>query len=90
MLTPPYGTVKLSKKVWNYYLPTIPFRNIQYASPIEAPSLKNLPDAYIETAEFDCLHDEAVKYAIALKEAGINVTLRHTQRSIHRFDIALI
>lgn len=85
----PMWNSKLSKKMWNYYLPTIPSRNIQYASPIEAPSLKNLPDAYIETAEFDCLHDEAVKYAIALKEAGINVTLRHTQGTIHGFDIAL-
>jgi len=29
-----------------------------------------IPDTYIETVEFDCLHDEGVLYAHRLEEAG--------------------
>lgn len=85
----PMWNSKLSNKMWKYYLPAIPPQNIQYASPIEAESLENLPAAYIETAEYDCLHDEAVEYASALKKAGINVSLHHTHGTMHGFDIAL-
>lgn len=85
----PMWNSKLSKKMWKYYLPEIPAENIGFASPIEADSLKNLPNAYMETAEFDCLHDEAVQYAEALENAGVSVVLRHTQGTMHGFDIAL-
>ena len=85
----PVWNSKLTKKIWKYYLPEIPSEHIEFASPIEADSLKDLPDAYIETAEFDCLHDEAVHYAAALKKAGVNVSLYHTHGTMHGFDIAL-
>lgn len=85
----PMWNSKLSKKMWKYYLPKIHSGNIGFASPIEADSLENLPNAYIETAEFDCLHDEAVQYANALENAGVSVVLRHTQGTMHGFDIAL-
>lgn len=85
----PMWNSKLSRKMWKYYLPFMPASNIGFASPIEADSLQNLPTAYIETAEFDCLHDEAVHYAEALQQAGVAVHLNQTGETMHGFDIAL-
>ena len=58
-----------------------------YYSPIEADSLDGLPPAYIETAEFDCLHDDGILYAERLREEGISVTLNETRGTMHGFDI---
>jgi len=57
-------------------------------SPVEAESLEGLPPAYIETAEFDCLHDDGILYARLLQQAGIAVTLNETTGTMHGFDIA--
>ena len=57
-------------------------------SPVEAESFEGLPPAYIETAEFDCLHDDGILYARLLREAGIDVTLNETKGTMHGFDIA--
>ena len=54
---------------------------------MEAESFADLPRAYIETAEFDCLHDEGIAYAEALRAAGVAVTLHETQGTMHGFDI---
>ena len=58
-----------------------------YYSPVEAESFDGLPPAYIETAEFDCLHDDGILYAEKLREAGIEVTLNETNGTMHGFDI---
>ena len=58
-----------------------------YYSPVEAESFEGLPPAYIETAEFDCLHDDGILYAEKLHEAGIAVTLNETKGTMHGFDI---
>ena len=54
--------------------------------------VKGLPagllPAYIETAEFDCLHDDGILYAALLQQAGIEVTLNETVGTMHGFDIA--
>ena len=57
-------------------------------SPVEAGNFEGLPPAYIETAEFDCLHDDGILYARLLREAGIQVTLNETRGTMHGFDIA--
>ncbi len=57
-------------------------------SPVEAKSFEELPPAYIETAEFDCLHDNGILYADLLRKAGIEVTLNETKGTMHGFDIA--
>ena len=59
-----------------------------YYSPVEADSFEGLPPAYIETAEFDCLHDDGILYADLLRKAGIEVTLNETKGTMHGFDIA--
>ena len=61
--------------------------NYIYYSPVEASSFVGLPPAYIETAEFDCLHDDGILYANKLKSAGINVILNETKGTMHGFDI---
>ena len=55
---------------------------------MEAASLVGLPRAYVETAEFDCLHDEGIAYAEALRAAGGEVTVVETEGTMHGFDIA--
>ncbi len=59
-----------------------------YYSPVEADSFAALPPAYIEVAEFDCLHDDGILYAEKLKEAQIDVILNETKGTMHGFDIA--
>lgn len=58
-----------------------------YYSPAEAESFESLPPAYIETAEFDCLHDDGILYASLLRKAGIPVVLNETHGTMHGFDI---
>ncbi len=59
-----------------------------YRSPLEAESLTGLPEAFIETAEFDALHDDGIAYAKRLKDAGIDVTLNETKGTVHAFEMA--
>ncbi|MBQ7915982.1 MAG: alpha/beta hydrolase [Firmicutes bacterium] len=58
-----------------------------YYSPVEAESFEGLPPAYIETAEFDCLHDDGILYAEKLRAAGVAVSLNETKGTMHGFDI---
>ncbi|MBR1634410.1 MAG: alpha/beta hydrolase [Lachnospiraceae bacterium] len=59
-----------------------------YRSPVEAASLRDLPDAYVETAEFDALHDDGIAYAKRLKREGNRVILNETKGTVHAFDMA--
>ena len=58
-----------------------------YYSPVEAESLDGLPSAYIEPAEFDCLHDDGIIYAQLLTNVGTPVIVNETKGTIHGFDI---
>lgn len=58
-----------------------------YYSPVEAKSFEGMPRAYIETAEFDCLHDDGILYAQELCKAGAEVVLNETKGTMHGFDI---
>ena len=78
---------KLSVKMWQGYVQDENAPDIAYASPMEAQSFEKLPSAYVETAEFDCLHDEGIAYANALLEAGVSVELNETRGTMHGFDI---
>lgn len=85
----PMWNSRLSKAMWKCYLTDQNAVNIEYASPMEAKSFDDLPSAYIETAEFDCLRDEATEYARALMSAGVEVTQNHTKGTVHGFDCAI-
>jgi len=63
--------------------------NYFYYSPVEAENFEELPPAYIETAEFDCLHDDGILYAKLLRKTGISVQLNETKGTMHGFDIVM-
>lgn len=84
----PMWNAKLSKRMWSWYLDGGE-PDARFASPLEAESLAGMPDAYIETAEFDCLRDEGRDYAAALMAAGCVVELNETKGTMHGYDISL-
>ena len=70
------------------YLKNATGEEIRIAVPMKNKLPEMLPPTYIETAEFDCLHDDGILYARLLREAGIEVTLNETNGTMHGFDIA--
>ena len=82
----PMWNSTLSKKVGPLIDPCKDALPQAYRSPVEAADHADLPPAYIETAEFDCLHDDGVLYAKLLRNAGVEVQLHETQGTMHGFD----
>jgi len=60
--------------MWNQYL-TDRVNVSSYAAPARATSLEGLPAAYILSAEFDPLRDEAIQYGLRLLQSGVSVEL---------------
>jgi acetyl esterase len=59
---------------WDHYLNDKSEAKDFRASPLMAASLRGLPKAFVVTAEYDVLRDEAQAYAKRLEEAGVEVT----------------
>lgn len=78
----PMWNAELNKKMWQYYL-----GGREFVSPAEYTDVSWFPPAYIETAEYDCLHDEALAFAGALRALGVAVTVRETEGTMHGYDI---
>lgn len=86
--TPVWNSI-LNRKMWQLYLPgKADGQNAQYVSPASASDLSHMPPTYIQTAEFDCLRDEGVAFADALKSAGNSAILDETKGTVHGFDMA--
>jgi acetyl esterase len=58
----------------------------RYASPIYG-DVSQLAPAYVETPEFDLLHDQGNDYARALMDKGVDVDLNEIKGGIHGFDL---
>lgn len=76
------------RKYIKMYVKNLNTEQIPYLSPLEAPSLSDMPPAYVEVAQYDCLHDEGVNYANALKESSVPVELHEIESAMHGYDIA--
>ena len=79
----PVWNSELNRKMWDLYLNG----NKEYISPGEMKDVSFMPETYIETAEFDCLHDEAIEFAEKLKKENINVIINETKKTMHGFDM---
>jgi acetyl esterase len=66
---------------WRHYLGSAPAT--PYAAPARAADLSGLPPAYIATAEFDPLRDEAITYGMRLLQAGVPAELHQWPGTFH-------
>ena len=67
------------------YMNTPADLKLAYFSPLFAENLEQLPPAFILTAEYDPLHDEAKAFAEKLAAAGGTVIYRDFPGMIHAF-----
>jgi len=75
-----------NRRMWDMYLQGCPTGD---APAYAAPGLgdaNNLAPAYIETAEFDPLRDEALNYAQLLSASGNPPVMNETSGTIHGYD----
>jgi acetyl esterase/lipase len=84
----PLWNAPSNANMWETYLKNGTGEHREYASPAEAKTFADLPPAYIEVAEFDCLHDEGVAFAQSLRNTGIDVQLYETYGTIHGFEMS--
>ena len=84
----PMCNTKAAVKYKKAYIPDGIAVRPELFSAVDAPDLSGLPEAYIETAEFDCLHDGGVKYSERLRKSGTEATLFETKGTMHGYDIA--
>ncbi len=81
-----YGlTRKGMEWFWNHYLASPSDAAHPHACPIKANDLARLPPAYVITAQYDPLRDEAEYYADALTRAGVATKMRRWDGMNHGF-----
>lgn len=85
----PLWNAKNNRRMWRYYCGNLKTEDAYGASPMHSRLPLVIPDAYIETAEYDCLHDEGMLYAKRLRDAGANVEINETRGTIHGYDSAI-
>ena len=79
---------KANERMWDYYCGKDSEKRDK-ASPMWCDLPSALPGTYIETAEFDCLHDEGLAYAGKLKQTGVDVVINETEGTFHGYDAAI-
>lgn len=83
----PMWNRSLNRSMWRIYLRDGDHGKREYASPMCAKDFSRLPAAYVETEEYDCLHDEGVAFGEALRLAGCPVQLEDVRGTFHGFDV---
>ena len=74
-------------KYQKYYFKKDEDKYQRYVSPLNAENLSIYPPTYIETAEFDCLRDEARIFARKLRLSNVYVDLNNTKQTMHGYDM---
>jgi len=69
---------------WHHYLPDLATRDPR-AVPMRAATHRGLPRAHVVVAALDPLHDEGVRYAEMLAQAGVATTCVETPTLTHGF-----
>lgn len=77
----PMWNARLNRKMWRLYR-----KGNNVFDPLRA-DLTGFAPTYLETAQFDCLHDEGVILADRLSKAGAECILNETAGTMHGFDI---
>lgn len=85
----PLWNSKNNKVMWLYYCKQLKGKAIINASPMYSSFPQSIPNTYIETAEYDCLHDEGIIYGKRLQEAGTKVEFNETKGTFHGYDSAV-
>ena len=81
----PQWNSRANGRMWHYYCGDDMAKRIS-ASPVHCEMPDLIPKTYIETAEFDCLHDEGIMYAQKLIDAGAEVVINETAGTYHGYD----
>jgi len=85
----PIWNAGCNRNMWQMYLKEVDREKPPlYAAPGHRDDLENLPQAYVETAEFDPLRDEGIDYATRLEGQGVPVRLNTTAGTIHGYELA--
>ena len=83
----PLWNSKNNQRMWKMYLKNATVQQEQIAIPMKNPLPKVLPPTYIETAEFDCLHDEGIIYAEKIKNHTTELQIHETKGTFHGYDM---
>jgi acetyl esterase len=70
---------------WEQYVPDPAQQLHPHAAPLRMKSVRGLPPAHLEVAEFDVLRDEAVAYSARLRDEGVPVTTHIVEGFNHGF-----
>lgn len=81
----PILTASVTKSFWDHYLSCEEDANNPYCSPIRAENLRNLPPAFIVTAQYDPIRDEGEEYGKRLVEDGVPARVRRVEGTVHGF-----
>lgn len=84
----PMCNSKAAEKYNEVYVCEGAVEKIELLSPVDAPSLEDMPETYIELAEFDCLHDGGRKFADRLINEGVKTEVVETVSTMHGYDFA--
>ncbi len=85
----PIWDLKSHKRMMQYYFRGLQLSEIKALMPMQQQLPEEIPDTYIETAEFDILHDEGILYGKKLEAAGAAVEVNETAGTFHGYDIAI-
>lgn len=85
----PLWNARSNQKMWDCVWPENDRKDSDLASisPMHCPLPVSFPAVYVETAEYDCLHDEGAAYVRRLRETGADVEWNDTKGTYHGYDL---